>query len=356
MGMAAGQARFLGLTARKTNVEYEGQQINQQRTALSNQSATYNNQLLGLNVPTAPSVESFTKTTYSWSAIGGTETNTINNIVPNNAAGPNQFDITYTTTGAATEGYDSKSTGSVTVKQVQTPIADAAGKLFGDPAWVPTYSSAFNYSIGSGANNGLVLASTSEQATLQAAWKKDPNNIGAAPNFYKFTDQNNATTYYSEAQMQANLASSIPAPVVTTDPVTGVKTTTGTPNNIEIYKSGNHATSISGIKATATINVDSGGRLTDISIGGNTYKLNTNTTTDEAGYNDAMNKYAYDKDQYNKVLNDINTKIAIIQQQDKTLELKLKQCDTEQQAISTEMDAVKKVIDKNVEATFKTFG
>ena len=27
MGMAASQARYLGLTARKTNVEYEGQQI-----------------------------------------------------------------------------------------------------------------------------------------------------------------------------------------------------------------------------------------------------------------------------------------------------------------------------------------
>ena len=36
MGMAASQARFLGLTARKTNVEYEGQQINQQRTRLIN--------------------------------------------------------------------------------------------------------------------------------------------------------------------------------------------------------------------------------------------------------------------------------------------------------------------------------
>ncbi len=41
MGMAASQARFLGLTARKTNVEYEGQQVNQQRTALSNRSANY---------------------------------------------------------------------------------------------------------------------------------------------------------------------------------------------------------------------------------------------------------------------------------------------------------------------------
>ena len=37
--MSASQARFLGLTARKTNVEFEVQQINQQRTTLSNQSA-----------------------------------------------------------------------------------------------------------------------------------------------------------------------------------------------------------------------------------------------------------------------------------------------------------------------------
>ena len=37
MGLAATQARYLGLTARKTNVEFEGQQINQQRTALANQ-------------------------------------------------------------------------------------------------------------------------------------------------------------------------------------------------------------------------------------------------------------------------------------------------------------------------------
>lgn len=66
MGMAASQARFLGLTARKTNVEYEGQQINQQRTALSNQSANYYNDLLGMTVPTPPSVDSYTKTTYSF--------------------------------------------------------------------------------------------------------------------------------------------------------------------------------------------------------------------------------------------------------------------------------------------------
>ena len=69
MGMAASQARFLGLTARKTNVEYEGQQINQQRTALSNETASYYTDLLGMSVPVPPSIEDYTKTVYILSAI-----------------------------------------------------------------------------------------------------------------------------------------------------------------------------------------------------------------------------------------------------------------------------------------------
>ena len=39
----------------------------------------------------------------------------------------------------------------------------------------------------------------------------------------------------------------------------------------------------------------------------------------------------------------------------KKTELRLKQLDTEQNALSTEMEAVKKVIKDNVESTFKTF-
>ena len=39
MGMAASQARFLGLTARKSNNEYQVQQINQQRLSLADQQA-----------------------------------------------------------------------------------------------------------------------------------------------------------------------------------------------------------------------------------------------------------------------------------------------------------------------------
>ena len=64
MGMAASQARFLGLTARKSNVEYQVQQINQQRTSLANESAGLYNQMMELSVPTPPSVNSFVSTKY----------------------------------------------------------------------------------------------------------------------------------------------------------------------------------------------------------------------------------------------------------------------------------------------------
>ncbi len=41
---------------------------------------------------------------------------------------------------------------------------------------------------------------------------------------------------------------------------------------------------------------------------------------------------------------------------DKQLELELQRLQTSHTAIQTEIDSVKKVIDKNVEKSFKTFG
>ena len=87
-----------------------------------------------------------------------------------------------------------------------------------------------------------------------------------------------------------------------------------------------------------------------------TYAVSTNTVTDQAKYDDAMNQYEYDKAQYDKTIQEVNAKIEIIQAEDKNLELRLKQLDTEQEAIQTEMDAVQKVIEKNTESSFKTFG
>ena len=87
-----------------------------------------------------------------------------------------------------------------------------------------------------------------------------------------------------------------------------------------------------------------------------TYTLNCETKVNEEAYNDAMNQYYHDVYLYEKAIADINAKTEIIQNQDRTLELRLKQLDTEQSALSNEIDAVKKVLKDNIEKSFKTFG
>lgn len=47
--------------------------------------------------------------------------------------------------------------------------------------------------------------------------------------------------------------------------------------------------------------------------------------------------------------------IKKLQEEDKRLEMKLKQVDTQQNAVRTEQEGVQKVIDKNIETSFKIF-
>ena len=58
---------------------------------------------------------------------------------------------------------------------------------------------------------------------------------------------------------------------------------------------------------------------------------------------------------YDKLVQDINARTSIIHRVDQQLELRLKQLETEQNALSVEIDAVTKVIKDNVDKSFKTF-
>ena len=108
----------------------------------------------------------------------------------------------------------------------------------------------------------------------------------------------------------------------------------------------------------ALLETDGKGRFTTMRLEDDSvaYTLNTETVTDEEAYQNAMNQYYYNQEKYDKTIRDINAKTELIQAEDRTLELRLKQLDTEQNALQTEMDAVKKIITKNVETSFKTFG
>lgn len=52
---------------------------------------------------------------------------------------------------------------------------------------------------------------------------------------------------------------------------------------------------------------------------------------------------------------EIDDQLARLEEEDNILQMRLKQVDTQHQAVTTEMDAVQKVIQKNIESTFKLF-
>ena len=68
-----------------------------------------------------------------------------------------------------------------------------------------------------------------------------------------------------------------------------------------------------------------------------------------------MDEYNAQQLDYENAMEKINKKTQEIHEKDQVLELQLRQLDTEQETIVTELESVKKVIDKNIENVFKTF-
>ena len=488
MGMAASQARFLGLTARQNNVEYEGQQINQQRTLLSNESANYYNDLLGMTVPTPPSVDAYTKTMYTFS--DGALTNTVTSMI---AQSNGMYTVSYLSKWQ--DDYSVVSAASSVATQLTPKPNDtyaigaaplrALGQL---PAGAtPRVGNTVTLSDGTYTvqqdAQGYHVEKTkrSDTATMEPCTAADVSNFeyyyatdltnfsdlqqvfknsdgtfsDADGNVTSFTEddliislynQNESDPTYAVSLVQKNeagtgyekqvyrdvtekqyLTDDEVASITTTDSITGTEfeglsqaqinnmlkeerawaellkqkygdtdwlvrhvtdATTGTKkpyfyskNNLgaAIYDDKTKASlsaincytigseqKISEFKGVENCKVekDSSGRLIALSIpkfnddGSVTYveyALTTETATDQAAYNDAMNQYEYDKYLYDQAVENINSKIEIIQAEDKNLELRLKQLDTEQKAIQTEKEAVSKVIEKNTQDTFKTF-
>ena len=401
MGMAASQARFLGLTARKSNTEYEGQQINQQRTTLANQSANYYNQLLGMTVPVPPSTADYTKTTYTFT--DGSLNNSISTMI---AKADGKYQISYTSSW--TNDFSVVSTASTIYTRkgdegnydyyVGAKKLRQLGTLSDD-----VYSYNVTYTTGQGAD--------AKDVTVSAKYDKDNNQYyvlddkgkkqvitpktGTTPTkFYdgddeylktlsieqidnmldeelkykaQLTEKYGASAEGYMVRYVKNTSTGTWSPYFVNKDVLEAETTvfsdTGSSQSaIKTYTIGSakETEEIKGVEAR--LEQDSTGRIISITLNPDdpatkvTYAVTTNTVTDQAKYDDAMNQYEYDKYEYDQSIQNINAKIEVIQAEDKNLELRLKQLDTEQDAIQTEMDAVQKVIEKNTESTFKTFG
>ena len=333
MGMAASQARWISLAARKTNVEYEGQQINQARTALANQSAELWNKLYKMDVPTPPSTTDFTKTVYSFTS--GTNENKVESIQ----------DATYTDPDGITyNSYVTYSTDVSEYKGIRNTNYNPQVQFVSDPPEGDPY-----YMIGTLSLTCLndVTDPDEKESYIKALdqivkdWPDSPLAKIWTPGSEENADQ---IWFWVDSAHNANFVAEGDGNMA--HPEEYLHTYYGATQlvNKELSK-------------YAIVDYDSSGRAKSIQLEGSTvvYNLNTNTQTDDNAYNDAMNKYYYDKQVYEKRVQDINAKTEQIQTEDRTLEIRLKQLDTEQNALQTEMEAVHKVIQKNIESTFKTF-
>jgi len=516
MGMAASQARYLSLVARKSNVEYEGQQINQARTALSNQSANLFNQMLGLQVPIPPSTQDFTKTQYSYT--DGTNASTITSWQQLGTSDPNynyivthyyntsKFtgslkklsnpQVQFSKTGApASESEIQKALEDITTTYATyTAAVTAREKAEADLKTLTSYCTKQNVSTATKNGDNYVVTDTSsvdhtyepyDEATMyeakaaidllktngalsesfvpdgnvyvdttagQIAFKSDLDALygisgtstatslniygtGATGSVATASDtlttavetaktaENNALRAYNDAKAvyeELNHPTYIgnceltPLASFTKDQEADIKQIIKDMEEQDITcnirncfdASGNYTGGIytyqmngqtyyttladlsSSYESTygqdkpienqtkltyynasyidtkvektekALLETDGTGRFTSVKFEDDSvkYTLNMETITDDAAYQDAMNQYYYDNAIYDKTVQDINAKTSIIQQEDQQLELKLKQLDTERQALTNEIDAVQKVVKDAVESGFKTFG
>ena len=492
MGMSASQARYLNLLARQSNLEYQGQQINQERSILSQQCTALYNSLLALDVPTPPSTNDYTKVEYS-GADGATKF-TLGTVKP---SGENYLvELQQESTGAAITGnYGSsvvtRSGAQILAKPIQVANEVAtgnyslqlegtqyqAGDLYFEEtalsgadlqasganpadyikadasgyAKVTTFDpSATYYKLASKATYDaaadktkfshirpevenqsisvkaedlskyyIVVNGTTSQLSANSPYVKDngdgtfsfktvdgaqfyeetaaggtpltnPNACDlmiAGKKAYTFAEASKSDDFksldwekYREAikntyGSQDNSLTEDDFYVFFTTTDTGVlnvqfalKTDVESPDGFAetfSYTANGKYTKAEEVDQ-CKLEFDEQGRITKISIP--TYDettgqvisyrdvaLKAETVTDELAYQDAYAQYEYKQYEYDKLQQEINAKTEIIQQEDRNLELKLQRLDNERTQITTELEAVEKVINDNIESSYKTF-
>lgn len=351
MGMAASQARWIALAARRSNVEYEGQQINQARTALANQSSELWNKLYTMEVPTAPSSNDFTKTQYSFDI--GDNKQYISDIQTADYTDKDGINYnSYVTYYAKVSEYTGiRNTNSNPQVQYVAPTDENSKGYYmvgtkkltclGD---IDRNDTSEKSSWGTYSAELDQIAKDWPNTQLAKDWLdyKTNGSTDALNNIYLWTTGDN----------QVNFATGTGGSTQDTLEACRKDPTAVLHSYYADYQTKNQEISKYGV-----IEYDSSGRATSLQLEGSSvvYSLDTSSTTDDQAYNDAMNQYNYQKQVYEKQVQDINAKTEQIQTEDRTLELRLKALDTEQNALQTEMDAVHKIISKNIESTFKTF-
>jgi len=470
MGLSASQARLLSLTARQSNLEYEGQQINQQRTTLSNESSNYYNSLLEMSVPVPPSTNDYTKIVYTF-MIGGNEA-TVKEALPKvDKDGNTSYFVSYTTNLSTigvqeneafkTSASSKKSKGVVSqpldkeARYDEDKVSETSGYFLRTMNRIPNNEEAAKlrpdstlYVMKDEHISDCKIIGPDGYEITEAAWQAINTKAGSTDSktakeakeqlkkckYFIPEDINNpdhaSMTKYAvsyaklpnQESFQSHIKQTIGGEEVSNDVIVYIeeKNEAGQGETLETglfsYKASNQeqftvveaqyadafesagldineyyqyqassgvrfvkredvegnlnnesrtisTSAVATIKvvkentmANAMIEFDGQGRISTImDEEGHTYTMTATTETDNAAYEDAYNQYEYNQYIYDQRQNEINANIEILQAQDKSLELRLSTLDTQHSAIQTELEAVKKVMSKNIDNSFKTF-
>lgn len=339
MGLAASQARFLGLTARKSNVEYQGQQINQQRVALSNEVMGLYSEYNNLDVPVPPSVNDYVKTVYTLdSTYEDYEISSFSKIQEGEYQG--YYDVVLSYQDSVAQAYTYSARDSVITAEKGENGYSYLNFQFGTENY--TYDE-------NDPDNSTITKITGDYERYQGL-STIMNSQGLSEGVFYMYMRNGTAYYTSENDLDSTAF----------ETVDGKQMYYGTYN---FDYQGSKSVS-KNVQAKASLTQGSDGRLTSIQIlsspdapdiEGCSYSITTSSTEDESAYDDAMNKYYYEKQVYEREVERINQKTKTLQEEDRSLELQLNQLDTEQNAIATEMESVSKVIEDTIDSVFKTY-
>ena len=311
MGLSASQMRYLSLTARCSNVEYQGQQVNQARTELANQLGDLYNQLYNLKPPVAPSVYEYvldppTQPIFDWNLDDSFNSNSVNR----------NFVLYYSCNRPNFANFNIP---------IYTVSTDANGKK--------TYTD----EDGNATNTEPGI-----YATVEKGKTSDESNVG----FYKIhTNENAYFTYNQNSFMFENKAGDetpLPQYAQAYNAAMACYKTYSDPNITTYYAEDADLSKINSEILSERPEP----------IG---YSHTSSKSANEAQYAAAMAEYKKAEEEYQLAIDQINAKTEQIHESDKKLELQLKKLETERTAITTELESVKKVIDKNIENTYKSF-
>ena len=332
MGLSATQMRFLMVTARKSNVEYQGQQINQARTDLANQSSALYSELLSLKAPTAPSKYTYVINPVEQPAIDWSNTGAY----PLTGDKQKEFLVYYSANEPKFVDFNIpyavlNEDGSASVRMITGKDKDGKN-LYSTVDKTPDELKSMTYYYQTEGKDGA-----GNNVTYTAIHVNENE-------FYKYNIQ---TGLFCLKEDTDKTMSDLPDWVKAYNDAKGSYLTYSSPKPTALFTNEEYTRfKEASPNASASEQVENASEIS----------LSATVSYNDAQYAAALAQYEIDLEEYEKAYAEINMKTEEIHEADKKLELQLKQLDTEQEAIQTEYEALKKVLEKNIENTFKTFG